>query len=282
MFNGTIPIVLDTLKQHYFIDRDGKLFRYILNYMRTSRLTLPENFDEYDSLLDEVKYYEISTLLTDIEELITIKKRKLNTCDCETKCTCSYDTLKSSKVIKRDHSSGSSKCAFNGDGSIEENSDELNSNGTDINNNNNNNNESNELHGKSNGKSLTHILNGIANKCKRQHEHSHQCDDKTSTCKILILNHNENSLYISGESTLIKSLLPELDEDNVSNHIILNSCKYATKFCLDGSLNVHYIEMMERLYNNGFIMEACYGGGLEGQQFNEYIFVKCKNSKKNN
>ena len=39
LFNGTIPIVLDTLKQHYFIDRDGKLFRYILNFMRYGTLT---------------------------------------------------------------------------------------------------------------------------------------------------------------------------------------------------------------------------------------------------
>jgi hypothetical protein len=43
LFNGSIPIVLDTLKQHYFIDRDGKTFRHILNYLRSSKLILPEN-----------------------------------------------------------------------------------------------------------------------------------------------------------------------------------------------------------------------------------------------
>ena len=63
--------------------------------------------------------------------------------------------------------------------------------------------------------------------------------------------------------------------DNVSDHIRLNSSKYTTKFLFD-SFNIHHIEFMERLYNNDFVMEACYGGGLEGQQFNEYIFVKCK------
>lgn len=55
MFNGSIPIVLDTLKQHYFIDRDGKLFRYILNYLRTQRLVVPADFDEYEQLYEEAR-----------------------------------------------------------------------------------------------------------------------------------------------------------------------------------------------------------------------------------
>lgn len=37
MFNGSIPIVLDSLKQHYFIDRDGKMFRHVLNFLREDR-----------------------------------------------------------------------------------------------------------------------------------------------------------------------------------------------------------------------------------------------------
>lgn len=35
---------MDGLKQHYFIDRDGHMFRYILNFLRTSRLLLPDDF----------------------------------------------------------------------------------------------------------------------------------------------------------------------------------------------------------------------------------------------
>ena len=44
LFNGTEPIVLDSLKQHYFIDRDGDIFRYILSFLRTCKLLLPEEF----------------------------------------------------------------------------------------------------------------------------------------------------------------------------------------------------------------------------------------------
>jgi hypothetical protein len=240
MFNGTIPIVLDTLKQHYFIDRDGKLFRHILNYMRTAQLTLPEKFDEFDSLLNEAKYYEIDALVKHIEQAAqkhNMEKNKLN-CECTNK-----NQVRSIKDTALTPSNGSL----------------------------------NDMHSTSTTKSLVNVLNGITIKKKSQQTGcAHAYDDKCDLCKILILTHTESSLYISGESALIKNLLPELDEDNVSNHIILNSCKYATKFCLDGSINVHYIEMMERLYDKDFVMEACHGGGFEGQQYNEYVFVKCK------
>jgi len=59
MFNGTIPIVLDSLKQHYFIDRDGKAFRHILNYLRNRKLFLPIDTKDIDLLIEEAKYYDI-------------------------------------------------------------------------------------------------------------------------------------------------------------------------------------------------------------------------------
>lgn len=36
--------MLDGLKQHYFIDRDGHMFRYVLNFLRTSKLLIPDDF----------------------------------------------------------------------------------------------------------------------------------------------------------------------------------------------------------------------------------------------
>lgn len=59
LFNGSIPIVLDSLKQHYFIDRDGNMFRHILNFMRNSKLLIAEDFCDLDLLLEEAKYFEI-------------------------------------------------------------------------------------------------------------------------------------------------------------------------------------------------------------------------------
>ena len=74
LFNGTIPIVLDTLKQHYFIDRDGKLFRYILNFMRYGMLALPDYFNEMPALLEEARYFELAPLISVLEDRLSRRK----------------------------------------------------------------------------------------------------------------------------------------------------------------------------------------------------------------
>ncbi|GLG98810.1 Potassium voltage-gated channel protein Shal, partial [Gryllus bimaculatus] len=74
LFNGSIPIVLDSLKQHYFIDRDGGMFRHILNFMRNSRLLIPENFADIDLLLEEARYFDIAPMCRQLEQL---KKERL-------------------------------------------------------------------------------------------------------------------------------------------------------------------------------------------------------------
>ena len=71
LFNGEIPIVLDTIKHHYFIDRDGKLFRYVLNFMRTERVMLSADFDEYESLLDEAKFFQLESMIKQIEDMMS-------------------------------------------------------------------------------------------------------------------------------------------------------------------------------------------------------------------
>jgi hypothetical protein len=46
-------------KNRIFIDRDGILFRYILDYLRNKKLSLPENFSECDRLQIEADYYRL-------------------------------------------------------------------------------------------------------------------------------------------------------------------------------------------------------------------------------
>ncbi|KAG8452833.1 hypothetical protein GDO86_004573 [Hymenochirus boettgeri] len=46
----------------YFVDRDGTLFSYILNYMRTSQLYLPANFSDYEGLQREAEFYQLHSL----------------------------------------------------------------------------------------------------------------------------------------------------------------------------------------------------------------------------
>uniref|UniRef100_A0A8C5P815 Potassium channel regulator n=1 Tax=Leptobrachium leishanense TaxID=445787 RepID=A0A8C5P815_9ANUR len=46
----------------YFVDRDGTLFTYILDFLRTSQLSLPSDFSDYERLLREVEFYQIQPL----------------------------------------------------------------------------------------------------------------------------------------------------------------------------------------------------------------------------
>jgi len=47
----------------YFIDRDGALFRYILDYLRCGQLVLPESFRERGRLRQEAEFFRLSGML---------------------------------------------------------------------------------------------------------------------------------------------------------------------------------------------------------------------------
>ncbi|XP_047363646.1 BTB/POZ domain-containing protein KCTD12 [Vespa velutina] len=52
----------------YFLDRDGTLFRYILDYLRDQRVVLPEGLKERERLKQEANYYGLSNLERAIDE----------------------------------------------------------------------------------------------------------------------------------------------------------------------------------------------------------------------
>ena len=62
LISGQLPSACDT-KQRIFIDRDGPLFRYILNFLRDKRLNLPENFSEHAQLRQEADFYRIEPII---------------------------------------------------------------------------------------------------------------------------------------------------------------------------------------------------------------------------
>jgi len=66
MVNGQIPSATDS-QNRIFIDRDGPLFRYILNFLRDKRLNLPDNFTEYAQLRQEADFYRIDPIITQLD-----------------------------------------------------------------------------------------------------------------------------------------------------------------------------------------------------------------------
>ncbi|KAM9837617.1 BTB/POZ domain-containing protein KCTD21-like [Aulostomus maculatus] len=65
MFTGQMPLLRDP-QGNVFIDRDGKVFRYILNYLRSSSLDLPDGFTDLSLLRREADFFQIHPLLDEI------------------------------------------------------------------------------------------------------------------------------------------------------------------------------------------------------------------------
>lgn len=53
---------------HLFIDRDGIIFRHVLNFLRSSQLCLPSDFQDFDLLSAEADFYQIQPLIDAINE----------------------------------------------------------------------------------------------------------------------------------------------------------------------------------------------------------------------
>uniref|UniRef100_A0A3Q3ADJ0 Carbohydrate sulfotransferase 8 n=1 Tax=Kryptolebias marmoratus TaxID=37003 RepID=A0A3Q3ADJ0_KRYMA len=83
LFNGSEPIVLDSLKQHYFIDRDGNIFRYILSFLRTCRLLLPEDFQDFPQLYEEARFYQLTPMVRELERWQAEREARRAAAPCE-------------------------------------------------------------------------------------------------------------------------------------------------------------------------------------------------------
>lgn len=67
MFSDRLPTAKDS-RGNYVIDRDGPLFRFVLNFLRTSELVLPDDFQELDMLAKEADFYQIPGLTEAVTE----------------------------------------------------------------------------------------------------------------------------------------------------------------------------------------------------------------------
>lgn len=57
-----------------FVDRNGRMFEYILEFLRTDKLCLPDDFSDFDSLTTEVIFFDIPNLSSCLKKA---KQKKL-------------------------------------------------------------------------------------------------------------------------------------------------------------------------------------------------------------
>lgn len=54
---------------NHFIDRDGYMFRHVLNFLRTGHLCLPHGFKDFDLLEAEADFYQVVPLVTALKSI---------------------------------------------------------------------------------------------------------------------------------------------------------------------------------------------------------------------
>ncbi|KFM63023.1 BTB/POZ domain-containing protein KCTD12, partial [Stegodyphus mimosarum] len=70
IFGGTISSgPYRDSKGKFFVDRDGVLFRYILDYLRDQKIVLPENFHERRRLRHEAEYFNLPGLIAKLDAI---------------------------------------------------------------------------------------------------------------------------------------------------------------------------------------------------------------------
>jgi len=62
MFSGKYKMETDE-DGHYFIDRDGTWFRYVLNFLRNGTIGVPKDQGIRDELLKEAEFYNIEAMI---------------------------------------------------------------------------------------------------------------------------------------------------------------------------------------------------------------------------
>ncbi|XP_060568576.1 BTB/POZ domain-containing protein KCTD6-like [Ruditapes philippinarum] len=74
LMNGDLPCTRDE-KGSFFIDRDGQVFRHILNYLRSDRLTTPFGFRDLKLLKVEADYYGLPGLVQEVDLVLNSRRR---------------------------------------------------------------------------------------------------------------------------------------------------------------------------------------------------------------
>lgn len=223
LFNGSIPIVLDSLKQHYFIDRDGGMFRHILNFMRNSRLLISDDFPDLELLLEEARYFEVEREY----RLILIRN-----------CIYCWQSLPLA-MIKQLESMRKERVR--------------------------------------NGNYLVAPPTPPA-RIKTSPRTAANTEYNYEVVALHISPDLGERIMLSAERSLLDEVFPEVNQATQTSRSGVSwnqgDWRQIIRFPLNGYCKLNSVQVLTRLLNAGFTIEASTGGGVEGQQFSEYLLVR--------
>lgn len=85
-------------------------------------------------------------------------------------------------------------------------------------------------------------------------------------------------IMLSGDRALLDEVFPETNQAlmDARSSVAWNQhdTRHVIRFPLNGYCKLNSVQAVTRLLNAGFRVAASNGGGVEGQQFSEYLFVR--------
>ena len=83
-------------------------------------------------------------------------------------------------------------------------------------------------------------------------------------------------ISLSADRHMLEEVFPELNSallDTRNSGWNMDS-RYVLRFPLNGFCKLNSLQVMQRLLSHGYQCVACTGGGVEGQQFSDYLLTK--------
>lgn len=85
-------------------------------------------------------------------------------------------------------------------------------------------------------------------------------------------------IMISSERSLLDEIFPEANQATQTSRSGVSwnqgDWRQIIRFPLNGYCKLNSVQVLTRLLNAGFTIEASTGGGVEGQQFSEYLLIR--------
>ena len=262
MFNGSVPIILDSLKQHYFIDRDGKMFRHVLNFLRTGTLAIPDEFDEVDLLMEEARFFELSPLVRSINDYRRRQQQNLRKRTAAAACGTPLTSVGTIKPASPEQN-GSTLSGCGGtersvvDCVVMNVSPDLGE----------------RITLSADCSILDELFPEIGSATLADYRGGWNSTSPLASGDIDVVGcgpctirnglGDSNDSVVSGTGPSCGSKAPGGGSGS--------GC-YVIRFPLNGFCRLNSLQVMERLMSNGFDVCGSTGAGVEGQQFSEYVF----------